>query len=119
MCSVLPLNFKFPLREEPGLAFLASSGWLVILGSQPYVALQSPPVSSYGILFSYLCISSLLSHIGLGPTLKTASFFLKDLFLAALGLCCCLQDFSSCIYSVDKMHKLLIAVVSLVVENRL
>ena len=39
--------------------------------------------------------------------------------MAALALCCCLQAFSSCIYSLDKMHELLIAVVSLVVENRL
>ena len=43
-------------------------------------------------------------------------------FLLMLGLCCCMQAFSSCRereYSPDALYRLLIAVVSLVVEHRL
>ena len=72
------------------MAFLASGGWLVILGSQPYVALQSPLVSSYAILSSCLCISSLLSHTGLGPTLKT---FLERFIYGCTGSLLLLASF--------------------------
>ena len=58
-----------------------------------------------------------LMHIHL-----TINFFFFNLFLAALGLCCCTRAFSSCGEQgllFIAVHRLLTAVASLVAEHKL
>ena len=55
-------------------------------------------------------------------TSEMYTLFIFNLFLAVLGLCCCMQAFSSCIERgllFVVVHGLLTAVASLVVEHRL
>ena len=66
-------------------------------------------------------IKIILDHLG-GPYILSRVFFFFfffNLFLSVLGLCCCPQAFSSFSNQGLLMHRLLIVVTSLVLENGL
>ena len=65
-------------------------------------------------------IKIILDRLG-GPYIlsRVFFFFFFNLFLSVLGLCCCPQAFSSFSNQGLLMHRLLIVVTSLVLENGL